>query len=104
MTPYNAITPVQRRASELSQKIHGNREALREIEWRLGTPLEKPGDMERARHFTQVLGGLAQEMKIADDLLNQRSAAPEVPTQAANKGRLPDFDLDDSIQWVGRTI
>jgi hypothetical protein len=100
-----SISPEQKRAQEISQEIISKRASLREVEWRLGTPLEKPDDFERARRLAHDLGGLVQETKLASYLSETKLSAPKTPTspKGIKKSRPPNFD-DNAIQWVGRSI
>jgi hypothetical protein len=103
MTSDHTLSPVQKRAQDISQEIIQKRASLREIEWRLGTALEKPGDFEEVRRLAHALGGLAQETKLASYLLERKSAGKVTPNEEIKRKKAPNFD-DDAIQWLGRTI
>jgi hypothetical protein len=104
MAALTSISPVLKRASDLSREVVRKRASLKEIQKRLGTHFEKPGDFERVRHLAHALGGLDQGAKLADYLLDSQSASYADPTRKIKRGQIPDFDLDDTIEWVGRTI
>src|SRR5579871_2616081 len=101
MAPSDPISPVLARACDLSQEIIRKRGALRKIQIRLGTSFEKPDDLEQARRFGHELKGLVQEKSLAIYLFDKKSAAPEA---SAKKSGTPNFNIDEGVQWVGRTI
>jgi hypothetical protein len=82
MTPSGSLAPVSASMSDPANEIIRKRPSLQE------TPVEKPDDLE----------------KLASYLSDKKSAAPEAPAEEIKKGGTPDFDIDNTIQWVGRTI
>jgi hypothetical protein len=99
-----SLSPVLKRACDLTQEIIRKRACLREVQKRLGTVSERPDDFAEARHIAHALGGLAQETKLAIYLLDREQANRAAQEKEARKNRVPDFDIDGGIQWVGRTI
>lgn len=103
MTPSSSIFPRQRARNPAREMIH-KQPTFEEIERRLGTPFELPGDFERVREMAHALRNLAQKSKFTNCLPDNKSPAPAMPTKGIKGGRPPDFDTDDTIQWVGRTL
>ena len=102
--PSRPISPAPARTGDRAQEITRKQPTLEEIEKRLGTSFELPGDFERVRELAHALGNLAQKSRLANYLSDDKSPAPATPTEGIKGGRPPDFDIDDTIQWVGRTI
>jgi hypothetical protein len=59
--------------------------------------LQKADQLEQVRQ-------LAEKTNFANSLSEKKPAAPVAPTNALKGGRPPDFDLDDSIKWMGREV
>jgi hypothetical protein len=104
MTPDYSNSSVLQRTRDIAQEIIRKRAVLREVEKRLGTPVEKCGDFEQARHLAHALVSLAQEATLANYLLERGSADSGSPFGETKNSRPPDFDLEGAIHWVGRTV
>ncbi|HXC02918.1 MAG TPA: hypothetical protein VNU49_09745 [Opitutaceae bacterium] len=104
MMPSSSTFPAPARASDPAREMIHQQPTFAEIEKRLGTPFELPGDFEKVRELAHALGNLAQKSRLANYLSDNKSPAPVTPPKEIKGGRPPDFDMDDTIQWVGRTI
>jgi hypothetical protein len=86
MKPNGPISSAPVCTGDLSPEIIRKRPSLREI-----------GGLPRAPRLTQ-------ETKPAGSLSEKKFTAPKAPTEGFKGGRPSNFDVDDAIQWVGRTI